>query len=268
MSFHSKFEEDLKNGKIYEKRSLLYLEYDKYKMIEGNFKEYDLEIVKDNKKIKIEVKSDKQASITNNLAIEYKYNNKKSGISSTTADYYIYFILYPNEIIDGKKFSAESFHREEVYKIPVGELKIIVKTCQKVNGGDGNKSKIYLVPKNIVQKYLINIFSKNNIAPYILPMTTEQKPTTYNQKLIAYFKEDSTPEKSYTVDEIEKLINYFSKMEYEKKKDKTDEMPFGKYRFHKVKEVANFDKQYLIWLNKQNMLDKYVELKAEIKKYL
>lgn len=247
----TKFEKDLKTGHLYEQRSLLYLEYDEYKIMEGYFKEYDIEIIKNNEIIKIEVKSDKQAALTGNLAIEYECNNKKSGIASSTADFYIYFIVFDNY--------------EEVFKIPLDELKKIVKKCKKTTGGDGNRSKMYLLPKKIVENYLIKIL-KNNITPYIQPMTTEQKPMTYNQKLIEHFKKDGA--KSYDIDEIEKLINYFSKVEFEKKKEKTDEMPFGKYKFKKVKDIAEFDKQYLIWLSKQDMLNKYVELKAEINKYI
>ena len=82
---NEKFMRDLARGHIYEKRSLLYLDYDEYKFMEGYHKEYDLEITKDNKKIKVEVKSDKQASHTGNLAIEYECNNKPSGITSSTA---------------------------------------------------------------------------------------------------------------------------------------------------------------------------------------
>jgi hypothetical protein len=100
----NKFKMNLNQGKKYEKIALEYLKYDTVEHIEGNFKEYDFIISKDNIKYKYEVKSDRQASITGNLAIEYEYNKKPSGISSSLADFWIYFIVYED--------------KEECYKIP------------------------------------------------------------------------------------------------------------------------------------------------------
>ena len=87
------FAKQLSQGQEYEKKSLEYLDYDDYKHDKKYRKEYDLIIIKDGKEIKIEVKSDRQASQTGNLAIEYECNRKPSGISSTEADFYIYFIV-------------------------------------------------------------------------------------------------------------------------------------------------------------------------------
>ena len=251
----NKFQKDLKTGHEYEKRSLLYLDYDTHEFIKGYHKEYDLEIIKDDKKITIEVKSDKQASLTGNLAIEYKCNKKPSGITSTTADFWVYFIVYSD--------------REECYKIPTEELKELVKGCKKVSGGDGMRSRMYLLNKSIVQKYLINFKNKKDKANYIIPSMTDQQPKTntekplsYSKRLINTFKDDD--KETYNLTQIEWIINNFSRMEYEKKKEKTDEMPFGKYKFRKVKDVASFDKQYLKWLVKQSMMDNWEELKNEI----
>ena len=255
----NKFQKDLATGHEYEKRSLLYLHYDTHKFIQGYHKEYDLEIIKDGKKIKIEVKSDKQASLTNNLAIEYECNKKPSGITSTTADYWVYFIVFED--------------REECYKIPTEELKELVKDCKQVSGGDGQRSRLYLINKSIVKDYLINFKNKKDKSNYIIPSMTNQQPKTndekplsYSKRLFNYIKEDG--DESYSIDEIEKMINQFSKLEYEKKKEKTDEMPFGKYKFRKVKDVASFDKQYLKWLVKQTMMDNWEELKNEIMKVI
>ena len=77
-------------------------------------------------------------------------------------------------------------------------------------------------------------------------------------------KEGSNPD----ISQIISMINQFSMDEYEKKKQKTDEMPFGKYKFKKVSEVASFDKQYLKWLVKQECLSGYPDVKENIKKYL
>ena len=142
MTTYNKFQKDLSTGHFYEERSLLYLDYDEHKFIEGYFKEYDLEIIKDGKTIKIEVKSDKRASRTGNLAIEYECNDKPSGITSSTADYWIYFIVFEDH--------------EEVYKVPLDKLRKIAKKCHKVSGGDNNLSRMYLVPKVKLCDYLIN----------------------------------------------------------------------------------------------------------------
>lgn len=137
----NKFKMNLNQGKKYEKIALEYLEYDTVEHIEGNFKEYDFIISKDNIKYKYEVKSDRQASITGNLAIEYEYNKKPSGISSSLADFWIYFIVYED--------------KEECYKIPSDELKEIIKNCRQVSGGDYNLSKMYLINKSKLKNYLI-----------------------------------------------------------------------------------------------------------------
>ena len=127
----SKFQNQLSQGQKYEKKCLDYLEYDSVKHMKGYFKEYDLIITKGEEEIKIEVKSDRQASRTGNLAIEYECNKKGSGITTTEADYWIYFIVHPD--------------RDEVYKIPLDDLRELVKDCRKVSGGDGLRSRLYLL---------------------------------------------------------------------------------------------------------------------------
>lgn len=263
----SKFQKQLANGNIYEIRSLMYLEHDTYEQKKGNFKPYDLIITKGGKETKIEVKSDRQAGKTGNMAIEYECNNKPSGITSTEADYYIYFIIYADDI------QEDGLPREECYKIPIKRLIKIAKKCRKVRGGDGNRSCMYLVHKSLVKKYLINKIDNFNLTYNIKPTMTDQddkteevKPLSYSQRLINSFKEDD--QDTYNLTEIERMINQFSKLEYEKRKGKTDEMPFGKYKYKKVADVAKFDKQYLKWLSRQDMLSNYEELKCEINKHI
>lgn len=137
----SKFQNQLSQGQKYEKKCLNYLEYDSVKHMKGYFKEYDLIITKGEEEIKIEVKSDRQASKTGNLAIEYECNKKPSGITSTEADYWIYFIVHPD--------------RDECYKIPIDDLKNLVKDCRKVSGGDGMRSRMYLLHRTKIQNYLV-----------------------------------------------------------------------------------------------------------------
>lgn len=90
----------------------------------------DLEVVVDGRWLSVEVKFDKMAAKTGNLAIEYYKPIKKSdsGLAATTADLWVYVLRYP--------LSA--------YIIPVQELKQFVsntnpaKIMERV--GDGNAS--------------------------------------------------------------------------------------------------------------------------------
>lgn len=254
--YNDKFKMNLKQGKKYEKIALDYLDYDSVKHIEGKFKEYDFIITKNELNYKYEIKSDRQASKTNNLAIEYEHNNKPSGLSATTSDYLMYFIVFEDH--------------DECYNIPTNELREIVKSCKKVSGGDKELSKMYLVSKKLITKYLINIKNKNNIPNIVrytdnlTDMTDEVKPLSYNQRLINEFSVDG----NYTREQIELIINNFSKKEQDIKKKKIDEMPFGKYKYKKVCDIAKFDKPYLTWLSKQEMMTNYEDLKNEIKKYI
>ena len=140
-----KFYKDFKQGKKYEDIALGYLDYDKVEYPAYNCKEYDLITVKNNIKNKIEVKSDRQAPLTGNMAIEYECRNKPSGINATTADFWLYFVV-------GDKDSC--------YKIPVDTLKELVKNCRKVSGGDDMASKMYLLKWNTLDKYKIEKIEK------------------------------------------------------------------------------------------------------------
>ena len=78
----------------------------------GKFKEYDF--ILDG--IKYEVKSDKRAYSTGNFCIEFKRaSGTLSGISTTTADYYIYFIVYPGGDYDMYKITV-SFIKDLIDK--------------------------------------------------------------------------------------------------------------------------------------------------------
>ena len=149
MNIKNKFEKDKIQGDFYEKEALKYLKYDKYKITQGYFKEYDIIYWKDGINTKIEVKSDRLSSKTGNLCIEYNFKNKPSGILTTTSDYYFYFVLYckDNDI-------TKQIIRYDLYKIPVDDLKQIIKNCKSVNGGDGGYSKMYLLPIRKCKKYL------------------------------------------------------------------------------------------------------------------
>lgn len=43
-------------------------------------------------------------------------------------------------------------------------------------------------------------------------------------------------------------------------------MPFGKYKGREVKDIYNFDSKYLIWLRKQQFMEKFKDITDEIDK--
>jgi hypothetical protein len=146
----SKFDKTLAQGKIYEHKAVKLFDYDTVEMKEGYFKEYDFSYTKDDKKYYVEVKSDRLSSRTGNLCIEYAYNLKASGITATTADYWVYYSLFPKTTL------LSEIVKEEIYKIPVKELKPLLKGCRDVRGGDGRRSAMFLLPKKKVKQYLVN----------------------------------------------------------------------------------------------------------------
>jgi len=135
------FTADLKFGKKYEEECKKFLTYDTFEYAPNtNFKPYDFLVVNDGKTIKYEVKSDRLTYKTGNLVIEYMCNNKPSGITSTEADFYMYFVVKPDASYD-------------CYRIPVCELKEQVDKGRKTNGGDGWRAKMSLVPITAFEKY-------------------------------------------------------------------------------------------------------------------
>lgn len=132
------FIQDLKLGQTYELKALELFNYKSYEQSQGNNKQYDLKIcTTDNKILLVEVKSDRLAIKTGNIVIEFECNNISSGINATESDYYIYFIIGSNI----------------VYKIETSSLREICKDCRIVLGGDGYRSKMYIVPMNKLSKY-------------------------------------------------------------------------------------------------------------------
>ena len=91
-----------------------------------------------------EIKADRMAYKTNNVAIEYKCNNKPSGISSTKSKYYIYFIVKPD-------------NTHTAYMIPTDDIKKLIEDKQyhrNIRGGDGYRAQMYLFKINLFNKYI------------------------------------------------------------------------------------------------------------------
>jgi hypothetical protein len=139
----SKFKKCLSQGKKYELETLNYFKYDTYKIMEGNYKEYDI-ILNDN--IKIEVKSERNAFKYGNFAIEKTYYGKPSGIDNTTAHYWVHYAILSNS-------------KYECYIFPIDDLKKLIKSCRIVSGGDNMASTMYLLPLTKCQNYKISTSS-------------------------------------------------------------------------------------------------------------
>ena len=81
--------------------------------------------------VKVEVKTDREWQRTGNVAVEFKYRDKPSGISTTEAHIYVY-------VLDG----VSAF-----WYVGVDELKTFLKNtvCKRVKGGDNNMSDLILL---------------------------------------------------------------------------------------------------------------------------
>lgn len=138
------FRKDLLFGNKYEQELINVLKPENYKIMKGYHKEYDIEIYENNETILYEVKADRLAYTTNNLCIEYECNAKPSGITSTTADNYAYFITKPNDEYD-------------LYIIPVAVIRDGItqtKYKRKMKGGNGYRSNFYLFDIGIYAEFL------------------------------------------------------------------------------------------------------------------
>jgi hypothetical protein len=143
------FKNDLTFGEKYQYELLKILKPINYKMMEGNFKEYDLVINDDLMSIYYEVKADRIAYKFNQFCIEYEYNNKASGIKTTRSDFYAYFIVYPNNQYD-------------LYIIPVREILDVIKNKKFSTikqGGDRGASKFYIMDFDLFKNYKKNLES-------------------------------------------------------------------------------------------------------------
>jgi hypothetical protein len=89
---------------------------------------------------RIEVKTDRIAHITGNVAVEYKYKGRPSGIATTEADYWAFLLHDMTTII----------------MVPTDKLKAIArekfKQDQITLGGDDNASEMILIPINELTK--------------------------------------------------------------------------------------------------------------------
>jgi hypothetical protein len=88
---------------------------------------------------------------------------------------------------------------------------------------------------------------------------------TYTDRIMLHLEEQGD---NFTLDEIRDHLNQFQKAELDRKNEQHDIVPVGKYRYKKVKDVANFDKEYLKWMLKQEWVNKYSGFVTECNKYM
>ena len=124
---------DLTFGQLWEAKARLLLSSTEeiQQVAVGMFKAWDFRT----NVAKYEVKADRLAYKYGGktMFIEHSCSGKPSGIASTEADYWIYFMVKPSG-----EFAA--------YRIPVAELKKACDGCVVKAGGDGYRSRGYIVP--------------------------------------------------------------------------------------------------------------------------
>lgn len=155
MSFNS----DLAFGKQYENIAVQIVENDGEIIIEhpeGYCKEYDFKT----DKYVYEVKSDRLTYKTGNLYVEYECSGKPSGIATTTADYWFYFVVMPVSI---KNYP----NNYRAYKIPTSHIRqLITPTARTIMGGDC-RTKGYLFKESSLTDFLLAPKSSSNPAPIL-----------------------------------------------------------------------------------------------------
>ena len=97
----------------------------------GMFKPYDFT----SNGVKYEVKADRLAYKYggNTMFVEYECSGQPSGISTTEADYWMYFMVKPSGAY-------------KVFCVPVEDLKEWCQGCVSKSGGDGYRARGYIVP--------------------------------------------------------------------------------------------------------------------------
>jgi hypothetical protein len=138
------FYEDLKTGQEKELKFIEIKGMQNYRRSVGNVKEYDIICYDvDNHEMKYEVKFDRLTSKTGNICIEFESRGKKSGVTTTEANFWVQYIT-----------------DKEIYEIPIEDLHMLIldkKYKRIVKGGDNFTSSCYLFDKNIFSRYKLKI---------------------------------------------------------------------------------------------------------------
>jgi hypothetical protein len=113
--------------------------------------------------IAIEVKLDTKSATTGNFAIEYWCKGEASGIEATTADRFV--LVVPRR-------------KGEVlcYEIDTLTLKDTLRTRYMVQGGDGNRSMMKLLPVGFLPQLASDVFELK-LDPSTIQLYWEQPPS-------------------------------------------------------------------------------------------
>lgn len=134
------FLQDLAFGEQYQHKLLELIAFDTCEIAKGNFKPWDVKIIYENDTTTFEVKVDRKAKNSGNIAIEYECNGKPSGISTTEADFWAYFIYGTNEY----------------FLIPTEDIRNAIlnkKYWRTAKGGDGYRANLYLFPFPVFEDF-------------------------------------------------------------------------------------------------------------------
>jgi len=125
------FSKDLSFGKMWEEKAMRMVGGVAIPSPTGAFKDWDFKVGE----ATYEVKSDRLAYKFGGktMFIEHECGGVPSGIRATKADYWVYFMVRPNG-------------EYTTYRIPTADLKEATKGCRQVSGGDGMRSKGFIVP--------------------------------------------------------------------------------------------------------------------------
>ena len=151
MDLNKKFKKDLKYGTTGEKIVAMYMAINGMSIVRDestNTKDYDIVMYspKADKNLYMEVKTDNYVdneNDTGNIAIEIRYRGKPSGISTTKADWWIY---YMPEISFNNLWMMECDKLKRFIKENIQDLKV-------VKGGDNNWSELVLIPRKKYAQY-------------------------------------------------------------------------------------------------------------------
>jgi hypothetical protein len=134
------FKDDLRRGEQIELKllSVIQSKYPNAYKVEGYFKDYDLFVPEVNKSV--EVKADEKSKYTGNILVEIEFNGKPSALSTTKADFWVWW--------DGYVFT---------WFTPNDIKKCIQDTNQQIRqfigNGDTVPKKAYLIKKEILYNY-------------------------------------------------------------------------------------------------------------------
>lgn len=135
----SSFYESLESGKEIERLvlSTIKKKYPTAYIIEGYYKYYDIFIPEKN--IGVEVKRDEKSKYTGNIVVEIEFDGKPSALSTTRADYWVFYDGECYIWIEPDKLRSICPIFEEIRTF--------------VGKGDTKEKKAYLMPKNIIKEY-------------------------------------------------------------------------------------------------------------------